>query len=125
MDFTTGQFDFPAHKGSGPQTQPQRIPFDYRIGQASAVLTGYDASFVDGDHNFGRLVVRLDTQIVNESTTGHEVNVVATFGLRDFSDDWDDEYAGNVRFVLITEPEQAAPPVGAVTARGVLPKSAP
>jgi len=122
MDFTTGQFDFPAHSGSGPQIQRLRISFDHRIGQASAVLTGYDASCADGDHNFGRLIVALATQIVNESTTGPEVNVVATLGLRDFSEDWDDEYAGNVRFLLITVPEHRAPPVGVVTHLGVVTK---
>jgi len=105
MDFTTGQFDFPSHKGSGPQTQRLRISFDHRIAQASAVLTGYDASFANGDHNFGRLIVTLDTQIVNNSTTGPEVNVVAAFGLRDYSGNWDDAYVGKVRFVLITVPE--------------------
>ena len=110
MDFTTGQFDFPAHKGSGPQTQRLRISFDHRIGQASAVLTGYDASFTGGDHNFGRLVVTLSTQIVNDSTKGPEVDVVATFGLRDFSGNWDDNYAGQVRFVLITVPQHFVPP---------------
>ena len=126
MDFTTDQFDFPPCKNSGPQSQRRRFSFDYRIGQASAVLTGYDAAYADGDHNFGRLVVSLATQIVNESTTGPEVNVVATFGLRDFSDDWDDEYTGSVRFLLITEPEPSAPPVDVVTILGVVTKeSAP
>jgi hypothetical protein len=122
MDFTTGHFDFPAHKGSGPLSQRARISFDYRIGQATAVLTGYDASYADGDHNFGRLIVQLATQIVNESTTGPEVNVIGTFGLRDFSEEWDDEYTGTVRFLLITVPEHRAPPVGVLTHLGVLTK---
>jgi hypothetical protein len=110
MDFTSGQFDFPAHKDSGPQSQRLRISFEHRIAQASAVLSGYDASFTNGDHHFGRLIVTLATQIVNNSTTGPEVNVVATFGLRDFSGNWDDAYAGQVRFVLITVPEHQVPP---------------
>jgi hypothetical protein len=75
------------------------------------VLTGWDAAFTDGDHNYGRLIVTLSTQIVNESTTGPEVNVVATFGLRDFSGDWDDRYQGQVRFVLVTVPEHRVLPV--------------
>ncbi len=111
MDFTTGQFDFPSHKGSGPQAQRLHVSFDHRIAKASAVLSGYDASFASGDHHFGRLIVTLDTQIVNNSTTGPEVNVTATFGLRDFSGNWDDAYVGKLRFVLITVPEHRVPPV--------------
>jgi hypothetical protein len=99
-----------------------RVAFDYRIGQASAVLIGYDASFTNGDHNFGRLIVTLATQIVNNSTTGPEVDVVATLGLRDFSGNWDDDYAGNVRFVLITVPEHRAPPISVLTTNVVTTK---
>jgi hypothetical protein len=112
MDFTTGEFDFPPHKNSGPRSQRLRVAFNHRIGKASAVLTGYDASFVDADHEFHRLIVTLQTEIVNNSTTGPEVAVVATFGLRDDSNHWDDTYAGKVRFVLITEPEHSVPPFG-------------
>jgi hypothetical protein len=111
MNFTSGVFDFPSHHGSGPQSQRLRVGFDHRIGAASAVLTGYSAAFTSGDHEFGRLVVELDTRIVNNSTTGPEVEVVATFGLRDFSNHWDDPYAGQVRFVLMTEPERRLPVV--------------
>lgn len=109
MDFTSGVFEFPSHKGSGPRTQRLRVAFDHRIAKASAVLTGYSASFGNGDHEFGRLIIQLDTQIVNNSTTGPEVNVVATFGLRDFSNHWDDPYFGEIRFVLITEAERVSP----------------
>ena len=111
MDFTSGQFDFPTTSGSGPQSLSLSFSFEHRISKASAVLLGYEAFFMNGDHNFGRLIVNLDTQIVNDPAAGQQVVVTATFGLRDFSGDWDDPYTGRVQFVLITEPQHRMPPV--------------
>jgi hypothetical protein len=109
MDLISGHFDFPAHSGSGPQSARMRHAFERRIGLASVVLTGFQASFRDGDHNFGRLTVELQHRIVNESTTGHEVEVTAAFGLRDLSNDWDDAYAGKVSYCLMVIPERREP----------------
>lgn len=114
MEFTSGSFDFPSHKGSGPRSQTLRVAFDRRIGKASAVLTGYEAKFDSGDHELRQLVVSLHTRIVNQSTTGHEVEVTATFGLRDASGHWDDPYSGQVRFLLISVPENQRPQVSNV-----------
>jgi hypothetical protein len=42
--------------------------------------------------------VRLDTAV-----TGSTVRVTATFGLRDWSGNWDDRYEGQVFFTVVGE----------------------
>lgn len=109
MELVSGHFDFPPVSGSGPQSARMRHGFERRIAQASVILTGFQASFRDGDHNFGRLTVELQHRVVNESTTGHEVEVTASFGLRDLSNHWDDAYSGKVSYCLIVIPERRGP----------------
>ena len=63
-------------------------------------MTGFNASFSpsDGDHHLGNLDVRLTTV-----PAGNSVTVNATFGLRDWSGNWDDRYEGSVFFSVIAE----------------------
>jgi hypothetical protein len=110
MEFRTDQFDYSAHSGSGPVNMARSYPFTYRVAQASAVLTGYTAGFLKGDHEFGRLIVQLSTEIQNDAAGGPQVTVSADFGLRDWSGNWDDEYAGVINFCLIVEGERLIPP---------------
>jgi hypothetical protein len=112
MDVQTGEFNFPSGSGSGPRQTKMRHAFNERIGQASVALTGFQAQFTDGDHHFGRLEVGLGHRIVNNSTTGHEVEVFGTFGLRDLSNHWDDNYAGKIQYCLLTIPERTRPIIG-------------
>jgi hypothetical protein len=103
MLILTGVFDFPASSGSGPRSMGTTFTVARRVAQASAVLTGYTAEYVTGDHEFGRLTVTLQTDIVSNSATGAEISVTAFYGLRDFSGNWDDTYRGQVRFALLVE----------------------
>jgi hypothetical protein len=112
MEFQTGQLLFASASGSGPRELRMRHAFEPRIGQASVVLTGFTASFDNDDHNFGRFTVELAHRVVNESTTGHEVEVVARLGLRDFSGNWDDAYSGKVEYCVIVVPASRRPPIG-------------
>jgi len=96
MLILTGVFDFPASRGSGPRSMGTTFTVARRVGQASAVLTGYTAEYTTGDHNFGRLIVTLETQIISNSANGAQIRVTAFYGLRDFSGNWDDTYQGQV-----------------------------
>jgi hypothetical protein len=106
MEFRDYIFEFLPSKG-GPQSQHMRFAFKEPIAQASAVLTGYSASFVDGDHELGQLSVQLGTQIVNHAPDGPEVVVNALLGLRDFSRSCDDRYTGKIHVCLIAIPESS------------------
>src|SRR5262245_45788219 len=111
MEFRDHIFPFDPVTGA-PQWQRMRFGFSQPIAMASAVLTGFDASFVGGDHHFGQLWVQLATQIVNNAPDGPEVVVNALLGLRDFSGSWDDRYQGKVHICLIAIPESPhRPPI--------------
>ena len=103
MLILTGVFDFPASRGSGPRSMGTTFTVARRVSQASAVLTGYTAEYTTGDHNFGRLIVTLETQIISNAANGAQIRVTAFYGLRDYSGNWDDTYQGQVRFALLVE----------------------
>jgi hypothetical protein len=109
MEFRDHIFEFLPAKG-GPQLQHMRFGFRDPIAYASALLTGYSAGFVDGDHELGQLSVQLGTQIVNSTPDGPEVVVNALLGLRDFSGSWDDRFQGKIHVCLIAIPESSRRP---------------
>jgi hypothetical protein len=87
--------------GSGPQVQQTTVSFAAAVTQAVAILTGFVAEFSGGDdHHLGKLDVRVSAGPPN----GTDVVVTATFGLRDWSGDWDDKYDGQVFFTVVGDP---------------------
>ena len=70
---------------------------------AVTVLTGFDVKFspVDGDHHLGRLYVNVS--IAAGETVGQSVEACITYGLRDWSGNWDDRYDGQIYFVVLGE----------------------
>jgi hypothetical protein len=79
--------------------------------KATAAINGYNAGFAQsgGDHHVGNLQIKLETSI-----DGNVVNVNATFGVRDWSGTWDDDYEGVVQFTVFAElvSATATPPRG-------------
>jgi hypothetical protein len=70
--------------------------------QATAILTGFVAEFSGGnDHHLGQLDVQVAVPAGGVNGTNVTVNV--TFGLRDWSGNWDDQYDGQVFFTVIAE----------------------
>lgn len=106
MEMRTNSIFFPRARGSGPRTA-NALPmvFPRQVLQAAAGITGYTAQFLDSDHHLGDLDVRV-TPVVS----GNTVTVTGRFGLRDWSGDWDDDYAGTINFVVLAELESAAAP---------------
>jgi hypothetical protein len=108
MEIRVDSLDFSQPlRGSGPRTVNKTLVFPRAVLSAVAGLTGYLAEFSGGDdHHIGKLDVRLSTTI-----TGDSVTVTGTYGLRDWSGDWDDNYDGVLDFVLLAELEAVnAPP---------------
>jgi hypothetical protein len=107
MELRTDSFDFSQTlSGSGPRTASKTVVFPRSVKTAVAGLTGYLAEYSGhNDHHVGRLEVRLDTSISNNTVT-----VDGTFGLRDWSGNWDDEYDGMINFAVVAELESATAP---------------
>lgn len=100
MQIVNNSITFGSFEGSGPRTSSTDVSLTGTVTQATAILTGFSASFSssDGDHHLGNLDIRLSTAL-----TGSTVRVTATFGLRDWSGTWDDRYEGRVFFAVIGE----------------------
>jgi hypothetical protein len=110
MEIRSGSIFFPRSRGSGPRTATSSpFVFPRQVVRAVAGLNGYTAQFLPDDHHLGQFQVRLNPQII-----GNTVTVSATFGLRDWSGDWDDDYTGTVNFIVLAELEAitAPPPRG-------------
>lgn len=101
MEITNSTITFGRFEGSGPRTSSTDVTMPAAVSSASAVLTGFNVQFSsdDGDHHLGNLDVRLRADLL----TGTSVRVTATFGLRDWSNSWDDRYEGQIFFSVIGE----------------------
>jgi hypothetical protein len=98
MEMRTGSVLFPPVRGSGPQTTTQTFNFPREVERAVAGLVGYTAGFNGDDHHLGQLDVKLSTEVDSDV-----VIVTGTFGLRDWSGEWDDNYTGTIQFVLLAD----------------------
>jgi hypothetical protein len=87
--------------GSGPRSSFTDVNLPNPVVQATAILTGFNVAFspADGDHHLGDLDVRLSAA----PPSGSSVRVTATYGLRDWTDNWDDRYEGTIFFTVIGE----------------------
>jgi hypothetical protein len=94
---------FNSSEGFGPRIESQNVEFGVALTQATAILTGFNAAYSpsEGDHHLGNLEIRLDAQL-DPGATGRVV-VEVTFGLRDWSNEWDDKYEGVVNFAVVAE----------------------
>jgi hypothetical protein len=88
--------------GSGPRVTTVSVTMPASVTQASAILTGFISQFSGGnDHHLGMLDVQVAVPAGGVAGTAVQVNV--TFGLRDWSGTWDDQYDGRVFFTVIGE----------------------
>jgi hypothetical protein len=95
---------FNSFEGSGPRSETKLIILPANATQVMVVLTGFNAAFSpsEDDHHLGNLDIRLKAKFV-APTPSTIVEVEATFGLRDWSSEWDDKYEGVVRFAVVAE----------------------
>ena len=118
MEIRVDSLDFSQSlSGSGPRPASRTFVFPRAVKTAVAGLSGYVAEFSNGDdHHLGRVEIRLETTILDNTVT-----VDGTFGLRDWSGDWDDEYAGSIDVTVVAELESATqlPPRGDLIITGV------
>jgi hypothetical protein len=100
MQIQTSSVSFPPLSGSGPRSTFADVVFGSPLTQATAFLTGMNVEFSGGDdHHLGNLNVQVAASLLNPTT----VRVTATFGLRDWSGNWDDKYDGQIFFAVVGE----------------------
>jgi len=101
VQIQNGSHSFPRISGTGPQVATETVTFPSSISQATAILTGFIAQFGPDDHHLGQLDVQVT--VPTGGVTGATVRVNITFGLRDWTGNWDDLYDGQVFFSVIAE----------------------
>jgi hypothetical protein len=102
MQIQNNSVSFGAISGSGPQVTSTTVTFNSAVSQAAAILTGFITEFSGGDdHHLGQLDVQVT--VPPGGINGSVVNVQVTYGLRDWSGDWDDRYDGQVFFAVVGE----------------------
>ena len=102
MLVSNGSVSFNKFKGSGPRTQRTEVVFATPVTQATAFVQGFDVSFSPrNDHHLGQLDVRLDATF--DTLAPQRVNVDVVYGLRDWSNEWDDNYEGTINFTVVAE----------------------
>jgi hypothetical protein len=88
--------------GTGPQSQTQTVTFPVPVSTATAILTGFIVEYSHGDdQHLGQLDVQV--QVPPLGVSGQDVQVRVTYGLRDWSGNWDDAYDGTVFFAVVGE----------------------
>jgi hypothetical protein len=100
MDIRLTSIDFSLPlSGAGPRTSSQTLVFPRQVKQAVAAISGYVVEFSgNNDHHVGQIEIKLDSAI-NANT----VTVNGTFGLRDWSGNWDDAYDGSIQCVVLAD----------------------
>src|SRR5262245_49661117 len=110
MDIRTHRsFNFPKKKGEGPQRAAAEERFPRQVLSVAVGIVGYSATFENReDHNLGRLTVEVDARINAADPT--RVDVRGVFGLRDWSNEWDDPYSGLIDYAVFAELAAVGPP---------------
>jgi len=102
MQTQNGSVTFSAVSGFGPQVTTTTVTFGSAITQATAILTGFVAEYSGGDdHHLGQFDVQV--AVPPGGIAGSVVTVQVTYGLRDWSGNWDDRYDGQVFFAVVGE----------------------
>jgi hypothetical protein len=100
MQIANSSVSFGQHSGSGPQVQTASVDMGAPVSQAIAFLSGFNVEFSHGhDHNLGLLDVQV--QVPAGGISGSTVQVRVSYGLRDWSGDWDDDYEGQIWFSVV------------------------
>lgn len=102
MQVLNSSVSFGPVSGSGPQVSTTTVTFPSAVSQATAILNGFIAEYSGGnDHHLGQLDVQV--AVPSGGVNGAAVTVNVTFGLRDWSGNWDDQYDGQILFSVIAE----------------------
>jgi len=100
MQIQQSSTSFSRLSGSGPQVTTVSVTMGASVSQATAFLTGFVTEFSGGtDHHLGQLDIQVN--VPPGGVNGNVVTVNVTYGLRDWSGNWDDQYDGQVFFTVV------------------------
>lgn len=89
--------------GTGPNFATRTVTMPVAVSQATAILTGFIVEFSQGnDHHLGQLDVQVQV-LGGTATPSTNIQVRVTYGLRDWSGNWDDQYDGTIFFAVVGE----------------------
>jgi hypothetical protein len=98
----TSAIFFPRKTGAiaiGTSPLHPSVEFDTPPTQVAAFLSGFQVRFEEGeDRELGNLEVRLGEPIKNTDTN---YSIPVTFGLRDWSGDWDDRHGAEIHITVV------------------------
>lgn len=118
MEIRTTSLLFPETSGSGPATAQAELTFPRDVVRVAAGITGYSVLYEDeSDHHLGRLEVEINSRVDPDDAT--KVKVTGAFGLRDWSNEFDDPYSGVIDVAVLADLVAVTPP-GPGDARGDL-----
>jgi hypothetical protein len=93
MEIRTGTLTFGPGQHGEPRPELAVFNFTSPVRQAVAILTGVSFGFSPrDDHHLGLVNTRLSTTIDDDVVT-----VEGVLGVRDWSNEWDDAYEGNIQ----------------------------
>jgi hypothetical protein len=102
MQIVNSSVSFDPASGSGPRTTSATVDMGATVSQATAFLSGFSVEYSGGnDHHLGLLDVQV--QVPAGGISGSSVQVQVTYGLRDWSGNWDDQYDGQIFFTVVGE----------------------
>lgn len=102
MEIATAQHNFTSVSGHGPQTATASVNMGTNVTKAAAILTGFSVEYSNhNDHHLGLLDVQV--AVPPGGVSGSTVTVNITYGLRDWSGNWDDHYDGKIFFTVVGE----------------------
>jgi hypothetical protein len=112
MEVRESSLSFPEVEGEGPQSASVQLSFPRSVTTVAAGISGYTAVFEDReDHHVGRLEIEVSAAVNGDDDT--LVDVTGKFGLRDWSNEWDDPYSGVVDVSVLAELVPLTPVPGA------------
>ncbi len=118
MEIRSTSLLFPETSDEGPVRAQAEILFPRDVLRVTAGITGYTATFEnEDDHHLGRLEVEVNASVDGDDPT--KVIVSGVFGLRDWSNEFDDPYSGLIEVAVLAELVPVTPP-GPGDARGDL-----
>lgn len=118
MEIRTTSLLFPETSGSGPATAQAELTFPRDVVRVAAGITGYTVLYEDdSDHHLGRLEVEIGARVSPDDA--RTVTVTGAYGLRDWSNEFDDPYSGVIEVAVMADLVAVTPP-GPGDARGDL-----
>lgn len=97
IDFQEHRIRFESAKG-GPRTETHKFEFPSTVRRAVSLINGFHVAFTNSEHPLHQQEINTRALIDEE-----DVEVTATFALRDRSGTFDDAYEGFIDVVVLVD----------------------